>query len=330
MQDVITVTEAQATESAYVWTNSKNLHLDWDPAALYFDARDNHHYGQMVNDSWSDAGNNCTIKWNAKRRRVEVWTVVDVPLYKELGAAYNDPYWYRPNNGIRTYEQAVQIRNYYNKTELPPYGEHEAEANTQVVTLTPAGPQVVGQPAPNLSIITIDVNMESDPDGASMPGAVGTPHGYPNGAHQQDRPTVITVQVEGTDERGGKEGWKRDAVTMTEEDYIRKHYYDKAETSNSGIPMEMYLGLCTGRLLSMSLLLAITEVQLPKKWHGMRCRDFMVTTHPQENGQCSPTSLRRRAAIRSTEVMCIVHAPPHALQHGGRAETGSEGGLSLV
>ena len=124
MQDVITVTEAQATDSAYVWTNSKNLHLDWDPAALYFDARGNHHYGQMVNDSWSDAGNNCTIKWNAKRRRV-----------KELGAAYNDPYWYRPNNGIRTYEQAVQIRNYYNKTELPPYGEHVAEANTQVVLL---------------------------------------------------------------------------------------------------------------------------------------------------------------------------------------------------
>ena len=115
MQDVITVTEAQTTESAYVWTNSKNLHLDWDPAALYFDARDNHHYGQMVNDNWSEAGNNCIIKWNAKRRRVEVWTVVDVPLYKELGAAYNDPYWYRPNNGIRTHEQAVQIKNYYNQ-----------------------------------------------------------------------------------------------------------------------------------------------------------------------------------------------------------------------
>ena len=163
----------------------------------------------------------------------------------------------------------MQIRNYYNKTELPPYGEHEAEANTQVVTLTPAGPQVVEQPTPNLRIITIDENMESDTDGASMPGAVGTPHGYSNGAHQQDRQTVITVQIdEGTKEREGEEGWKRDAVTMTEEDYIRKHYYDKAETSNSGIPMEMYLGLCTGRLLSMSLLLAITEVQLPKKWHG--------------------------------------------------------------
>ena len=70
-----------------------------------------------------------------------------------------------------------------------------------------------------------------------MPGAVGTPHAYSNGAHQQDRQTVITVQIEGTKEREGEEGWKRDAVTMTEEDYIRKHYYDKAETSNSGIPM---------------------------------------------------------------------------------------------
>ena len=67
---------------------------------------------------------------------------------------------------------------------------------------------------------------------------------------------------------------------MTEEDYIRNHYYDKAETSNSGIPMKMYLGLCTGRLLSISLGLTITEVQLQTKWSGMRCRDFTVTTQP--------------------------------------------------
>ena len=42
----------------------------------------------------------------------------------------------------------------------------------------------------------------------------------------------------------------------------------------------------------------------------MRCRDFTVTTQPQENGQCSHTSLRSRAAIRSTEVMCILHVSP--------------------
>ena len=71
MQVVITVTKAQATESAYVWTNSKNLHLDWDPEALYFDAKDNHHYGQMVNDSWSEAGNNCIIKWNGTQNAGE-------------------------------------------------------------------------------------------------------------------------------------------------------------------------------------------------------------------------------------------------------------------
>ena len=86
---------------------------------MYFDAMHNRHYGKMVNESWLEDGNNCMIKWNPILRRAEVWTLVDVPLYKELGAAYNDPYWYRPHNGITTRAQAVQIRDYYNKTELP-------------------------------------------------------------------------------------------------------------------------------------------------------------------------------------------------------------------
>ena len=63
----------------------------------------------------------------------------------------------------------MQIRNYYNKTDLPPYDEYEAELNKLTVTLTPEDPQVIGQPAPNLSIITIDVNMESDTDRVSTP-----------------------------------------------------------------------------------------------------------------------------------------------------------------
>jgi hypothetical protein len=117
MQDVISVTEAQVTESAYVWTNSKKVQLEWNPAVLYFDARSNQHFGKMVNDSWSDEGNNFMIKWNAKQRRAEVWTVADVPQYKKVGAAYNDPYWYRTNNGIQTRAQAVQIRDYHNKSE---------------------------------------------------------------------------------------------------------------------------------------------------------------------------------------------------------------------
>ena len=71
-------------------------------------------------------------------------------------------YWYRPNNGIRTREQAVQIRDYYNKNELPPYDEYEMETNTQALTLTPESTQAVGHTAPNLSVITIDADMEND------------------------------------------------------------------------------------------------------------------------------------------------------------------------
>jgi hypothetical protein len=58
MQDAISVTKAQVTESAYVWTYSKNVHLEWDPTALYFDARGNQHHRKMVNYSWADKGNN--------------------------------------------------------------------------------------------------------------------------------------------------------------------------------------------------------------------------------------------------------------------------------
>ena len=86
------------------------------------------------------------------------------------------------------------------------------------------------------------------------------PSDYQNGAHQKDHPQADTSQTTGSHRRELEEGWQRDAATLTEEEYIQKHYYDKAETSHSGIPMNMYLGLCTGLLLSASLLLAITEV----------------------------------------------------------------------
>ena len=102
--------------------------------------------------------------------------------------------------------------------------------------------------------------MEHDPAAGGTHDMTVIPSGYQNGAHQQDQHQADTSQTTGTNRREPEEGWKRDAVTLTVEDYIRKHYYDKAETSNSGIPMNMYLGLCTGHLLSASLLLAITEV----------------------------------------------------------------------
>ena len=79
---MIPVEEAIVSLSEYIWINSKNLHLDWDPAALYFDAIHYKHYGKHINDSWTEEGNNCLIKWNPLLRRAEVWSMVDIPLYK--------------------------------------------------------------------------------------------------------------------------------------------------------------------------------------------------------------------------------------------------------
>ena len=47
---------------------------------------------------------------------------------------------------------------------------------------------------------------------------------------------VISLQTEGINERDREAAWKQDAVNLTEEDYVRKHYYDKAESSNSRSP----------------------------------------------------------------------------------------------
>ena len=114
---------------------------------------------------------------------------MDVPLYMELGAAYNDPYWYRPNNGVRTREQAEQIREYYNKSELPPYGETEVETTTQPLTLTLESAQAVGHTAPNPSPIIIEVDMESDPATEGTQEVTVIPSDYQKGVHQQDHPT---------------------------------------------------------------------------------------------------------------------------------------------
>ena len=67
----------------------------------------------------------------------------------------------------------MQIRNYYNKTDLPPYGKAEVETNRRTY-------------GPNLSVIMIDVDMENDTEVVSTPDEAGTTHGSPNGAHQQN------------------------------------------------------------------------------------------------------------------------------------------------
>ena len=67
---------------------------------------------------------------------MEVWILVPIPLYKELGTNYNDPYWYRSHNGLTTLVQATQVRDYYGRKDLPWYAEMEGTtATTGVSTL---------------------------------------------------------------------------------------------------------------------------------------------------------------------------------------------------
>ena len=55
-----------------------------------------------------------------------------------------------------------------------------------MVTLTPEGPQVGGHTAPNLSVITIEEDMESDTEVEDTQDATGTAPGNEDGARQQD------------------------------------------------------------------------------------------------------------------------------------------------
>ena len=89
--------------------------MDWDPEALYFDPSANRHYGEIINDHWKPDENSCEIRWNEETKRVEVWSLVPIPLYKELETNYNDPYRYRTNNGLMTLEQATQVRENYGR-----------------------------------------------------------------------------------------------------------------------------------------------------------------------------------------------------------------------
>ena len=56
------------------------------------------------------------------------------------------------------------------------------ETNTQALTLTPEGTQAVGHSASNLSVITIDADMEDDTEATGTQATTATTSGYQRGA----------------------------------------------------------------------------------------------------------------------------------------------------
>ena len=45
--DIITCSKAQRSDSDCIWTNSRQLHAEWESEALYFDPSDSRHYGTL-------------------------------------------------------------------------------------------------------------------------------------------------------------------------------------------------------------------------------------------------------------------------------------------
>ena len=188
-----------------------------------------------------------------------MWTLVAIPLNKELGLAYNDPYWYRLNNGLRLRAQAVQVQHYYNQPTLPPYGGMELVKSPTAMAAGVEGLQ---------GTLVTQAPINSDPPAAPIYSIIILDHDKSQDAQSSlPQPTATNTEIRHTDElqRTGETGnglrptsiigieatneWQQDALTMTEEAYILKHYA-KAAVPESGVTMDMYLGLRTGQVLS--------------------------------------------------------------------------------
>ena len=118
---------------------------------------------------------------------------------------------------------------------------------------------------------------------------------------------------------------------MTEEDYIRKHYYDKAETSNSGIPMDMYVPWTMHRAPPQYIALtghnrgSITEEMERNAMSGFHGQDAATGEWTMQPHLATQSSSYTKHGS-NVYIKCL----SNALQHGDRTETGPEGGFSLV
>ena len=52
---------------------------------------------------------------------MEAYATQDTPFNKELGTAYDAPFWYQPDNGLTSRQQAAQVKQYYRRAMLPPW-----------------------------------------------------------------------------------------------------------------------------------------------------------------------------------------------------------------
>ena len=102
-----------------------------------------------------------------------MWSLVPIPLNKELETNYNDTYWYRPNNGLRTLEQATQVRDYYGRKDLPWYAEMEC---TTAITGVSTPANMITGPLKDTIKAQVEPQERRKRDREYGPPSQGSPH----------------------------------------------------------------------------------------------------------------------------------------------------------
>jgi hypothetical protein len=167
---------ARNSNSRYIWsTNTKSRH---NSKALYFDAETAPHCGKYLNDMWNSHANNCELRWNPAKGRVEVYALRDILLSEVLGMDYGAPFWYQPHNGLTTRDQARRVQAYYQRSTLPwlpKPGTIKAPSNIQHTTPTPTArpPQ---PPTTNVPSSFVDLTAPPGPTdkGTQLPPPAAT------------------------------------------------------------------------------------------------------------------------------------------------------------
>jgi hypothetical protein len=170
---------------------------------------------------------------------------------------------------LQTRAQAAQVQQYYNQPTLPPYGGENLIKPTKAVaegaeesqgtpgTRAPLNREPLA--APTSIIIPLNYDTTLDAQGQLLQHTAQVTSNFDSDVRQQIGDTGDGLVITATIGVESFDAWQQDAVIMTEEAFIIKHYA-KAAAPTSGVTMDMYLGLCSGQVLSASLLLAVSRI----------------------------------------------------------------------
>jgi hypothetical protein len=120
---------------------------------------------------------------------VKVYTTQDIPLNMELGKAYDAPFWYQPDNGLTSRQQAAQIKTYYRRSTLPPWKPPLTTKSPAATTFTTATTAQQPRPDPTTPPHPIPARRDSPAPETQQP--IYTTHALAISASTQPIPAEV-------------------------------------------------------------------------------------------------------------------------------------------